>query len=124
MKGNGNAEAADKARTKNVFVGSSIFALKSYVRSSRLSLGPRSNENLSEKLLCETYLIYAKEASGLDVVLNKGQNKVDSGAEIRDGGYPLLPRLNQFRNSVCIVSDLNFTVSGLLNSRCIVFYNF
>ena len=35
-------------------------------------------------------------------MLDKGQNKVDSGAEIRDGGYPLLPWLNQFRNSVCV----------------------
>ena len=31
--------------------------------------------------------IYTKEASGLDVVLDKGQNKVNSGTEIRDRGY-------------------------------------
>ena len=45
--------------------------------------------------------IYTKEASRLDVLLDKGQNKVDSGAEIRDGGYPLLPWLYLFWNSVC-----------------------
>ena len=46
--------------------------------------------------------LYTKEASGLDVILDKGQNKVDSGTEIRDGEYPLLPSLNLFTNSVCV----------------------
>ena len=41
----------------------------------------------------------------LDAILDKDQNKVDSGTEIRDGGYPLLPILNLFTNSVCL-SDL------------------
>ena len=45
--------------------------------------------------------IYTKEASELDVVLDKGQNKVDSGTEIRDGGYPLLSSLILFTNIVC-----------------------
>ena len=49
-----------------------------------------------------TAQIYTKEASGLGVILDKGQNKVDPGAKIRDRGYPLLPRLNLFRNSVCV----------------------
>ena len=46
--------------------------------------------------------IYTKEAPELDVILDKGQNKVDSGTDIRDGDYLLFPCLNLFTNSVCV----------------------
>ena len=59
----------------------------------------------------------------LDVALDKGQNKVDSGTEIRDGRYPHLPNFNLFTNSVCVSYLIEISVSGLLNSRCI-FYIF
>ena len=127
MKGNGNAEAADKARTKNVFVGSSIFALKSDVRSSRLSLGPRSNENLSENSLCETYLMSIPFS--IAIILNRlAQGKKDSQrcSQPRhlQQGYPsavflaLLPYTRAFEACVNVgslmVVDISHPVSPYL----------